>query len=80
MAYPLRLESADEIWHITTRTNGSKLWFVNNKALEYLILAYLAKYTKLYGVKLYAFILMGNHYHLIAKFPESNKAGFMQAI
>ncbi|MEZ4753536.1 MAG: transposase [Bdellovibrionota bacterium] len=79
MAYPLRIESEEEIWHISTRTVRSRLWFINNKALEYLILAYLAKFAAEYRITIYSFILMGNHYHLIAKFPKLNKAAFMQS-
>ena len=79
MGYSLRTEDPDEIYHITTRTVGSRLWFINNSALEGLILSYLAKNAEKYGVIIYAFILMGNHYHLMAKFPNSNKAAFMQA-
>ena len=79
MGYSLRIEDPEEIYHITTRTIGSRLWFINNKPLEELILSYLAKNVEKYGVVIYAFILMGNHYHLIAKFPNSNKSAFMQA-
>lgn len=41
--------------------------------------AYLAKYQKRYGVIIYAFIIMGNHTHMVARFPRSNKAAFFQA-
>jgi REP element-mobilizing transposase RayT len=79
MAQPLRYESPDEIFLLTTRTIGSRLWFVNNPELEEKILGYLAKYQTIYEVDLYAFRLMGNHYHLIARFPKCNKAAFMRA-
>ena len=80
MGYGIRTEDPEEIYHITTRTVDSRLWFINNKGLERLILAYLAKYIEEYEVEIYAFILMGNHYHLMAKFPNSNKAAFMQSL
>jgi len=57
---------------------NSKLWFVNNPRLVYLILAFLAKYQENRGVLLYAFVMMGNHFHLIASFPRANKAAFMR--
>lgn len=79
MGYALRTEDPEEIYLITTRTLGSRLWFINNKPLEYLILAYLAKYAQIHGVELYAFILMGNHYHLMARFPRMNKSEFMRS-
>lgn len=39
----------------------------------------LAKYQNLYGVTIYSFVMMGNHYHLIAKFPNRNKSAFMRS-
>jgi len=57
---------------------NSRLWFINNSKLVGRILAYLAKYQETYGVVIYAFIIMGNHYHLLAKFPRRNKALFFR--
>ena len=78
MAQPLSIENKDMVYLITTRTAGSKLWLINNKYLEELILGSLARYQEIYGVVIYGFILMGNHYHLIAKFPNCNRAQFMR--
>lgn len=78
MAQPLSIENEAHISFITTRTAGSRLWFLHNKFLEERILGCLAKYQNIYKVTIYAFILMGNHYHLIAKFPEKNRALFMR--
>jgi len=75
---PLRIETPTKLVHITTRTTNSALWLVNNKALEQRIYAFLAKYTEQYKVELYAFTLMGNHYHLLARFPEANMASFQR--
>ena len=75
---PLRIETPDNVVHITTRTVNSALWFVNNKELEERIYAFLAKYVEHYKVKLYAFQLVGNHYHLVARFPLGNMAAFQR--
>ena len=64
---------------ITNRTIGSRLWFVNNKKLENEILGYLAKYVQVYEVVLEAFTVMGNHYHLIGKFPKGNRSDFVRS-
>ena len=79
MAQPLSYEAKDTVFLITSRTIGSRLWFLNNRALEEAILGYLAKYQEVYGVILHGFVMMGNHYHLLAKFPEANRAKFMRA-
>ena len=78
MSQPLSIENSERIYFITTRTAGSRLWLINNKELERHLLGALAKYAEEYGVILYAFIIMGNHYHLMAKFPRSNRAAFMR--
>lgn len=79
MAQPLSYEDKEMVYLITSRTIGSKLWFVNNKQLELMILSFLAKYVYLYGAVIYGFILMGNHYHMLIKFPRMNRARFMRS-
>lgn len=76
----IRIESTKRIDLLTTRTKDSKLWFVNNKELEDIILGYLAKYQDLYGVIIYAFVIMGNHYHLEARCPRANRSQFMRSL
>ncbi len=76
----LSFEDPETTFFITSKTIGSKLWFVNNPTLHSRIAAYLAKYQQKYGVILHAFIIMGNHIHLVARFPNSNKKIFMQAL
>ena len=78
MAQPLSIEHKEWTYLITTRTAGSRLWFNNNKELEARILGALARYQCIYFVTIYAFILMGNHYHLLASFPKQNRALFMR--
>ncbi len=78
--YDLSVESEKYLWFITTRTLNERLWFINNPILEYYILAFLAKYSKIYEVELYAFCLMGNHYHLLARFPKRNRASFLRCL
>jgi len=79
MAQDLSYEKPELCFFGTIRTQHSRLWFINNPKLEQWILAYLARYQELYGITIYAFVIMGNHYHLLAKFPRSNKAAFFQA-
>lgn len=78
MSQDLSFEHLELAFFATTRTICSLLWFVNNPALDERILAYLAKYQERYGVVIYAFVIMGNHYHLIACFPMGNKAAFFR--
>ncbi len=75
---PLRVENPELIHLSTSRCSRSALWFVNNPELEERIYAFLAKYVEKYGVELYAFELIGNHYHMEASFPNSNAASFFR--
>lgn len=73
---PLRIENSD-LWSFgTAKTQNAKLWFVNNNDLEEQALAYLAKYQEKYKVELYAKVFQGNHFHLISRFPNCNRAQF----
>ena len=75
---PLRIESNKFYSFATCKTVNSSLWFVNNPKLEENILAYLAKYQEKYSVTLYSFVIQGNHYHLLAKFNQPNRAQFFR--
>ena len=78
MAQPLSIEDPEQTYLITTKTAGSRLWLINNEGLERYILGALARYQEIHGVILYAFVIMGNHYHLLARFPNANRALFMR--
>lgn len=73
---PLRIESSDFASFITSRTINSRLWFVNNQRIERICLTNLARYGEKYGAELYAFALMGNHHHEVARFPRLNRSSF----
>ena len=75
---PLRVECREFAQLCTSRTIASQLWFIYNKALEQRILAYLAKYQEKYSVIIYAFCILGNHYHLLAKFPFGGRSLFFR--
>lgn len=73
------IEYPKDVCLVTVRTIASRLWFVNSPELEERILAHLGKYQETYGVEIYGFILMGNHYHLLARFPKGNRHEFVGA-
>ena len=79
MGQDLSIEYPDKVVLITIRTIASRLWFVNNEKLIERVLAYLAKYQEQYGVLIYAFVIVGNHIHLLLRFPNANRAAFLRA-
>lgn len=76
MGYHPRIETPNIAAFSTVRSRNSELWLVNNEKLERAILGYIAKFTKRYRVKLYAFGIEGNHLHSTALFPECNRSAF----
>ena len=64
MARPLRLEFAGACYHVTSRGDRQEPIFDDDRdRLAFLDL--LGKEVLQQGWKLYAFCLMGNHYHLL---------------
>jgi hypothetical protein len=78
MSQPLRIEDKNRKSLITTRTQRSELWFVMNRDLQRKILGFLAKIQKRHNVEIYAFVILGNHYHLVARFLLQNRSAFMR--
>ena len=76
MAYHPRQETKKYASYTTSRTIASRLWFANNKPFEYKILSYLAKWVTVRKVILYAVAIEGNNIHILADFPELNRADF----
>ena len=76
MARQLRLEYEGAIYHITARGNERKKIYHSQrdytKFKEYLKLS-----KKRFGCIVHAYVLMGNHYHLILETPEGNLSKVM---
>ena len=80
MGYHPRIEAGELVNFVTTRSLESRLWFVNNPALETATLSYLAKFAARYEAKVYAVALEGNHIQGPIKFPKENRSHFMRDI
>jgi len=79
VARPYRLQSEDCFYHITSRGNNRNSIF--SKETDYRkFLDYLTKAKKKYKFYLYAYMLMGNHYHLLVETIEPNLSRIMQYI
>lgn len=69
MARPLRLEHPGALWHVTARGNERGDVF-RDDADRREFLAVLGRTVSVYGWRLHAYVLMGNHYHLLVETPE----------
>ncbi len=70
MSRPLRPEVPGAIWHLTSRGDERHSIFVDEEDRER-FLALLEKVAANFSWRCYAFVLKGNHHHLMAETPEA---------
>lgn len=79
MARPYRLQAEGCFYHITSRGDDRKKIFLNEtdyrKFLEYLKIV-----KEKFKFYLYAYCLMGNHYHLLLEITQPNLSRIMQSL
>jgi REP element-mobilizing transposase RayT len=77
MARPLRIQYPGAVYHITCRGNDRKNIFRDNldrkKMLEILVHSLMV-----YKVKLFSYVFMDNHFHLLVETPLGNLSEFMR--
>ena len=79
MARYLRKEFEGAKYHITVRGNGRRRVFLwDEDRLRFM--QQLEESLEQYGVILYAYVLMSNHYHLLIETPQPNVSRFMQRL
>jgi REP element-mobilizing transposase RayT len=71
MARPLRIERAGCWYHITARGNERRETFRDTRDRAH-FLELLAEMVDLFAVRLHAYVLMANHYHLLLEITEPN--------
>lgn len=77
MARPLRLEYAGALYHIMARGDGGRRVFVSAEDSK-IFLALLGRVCARCGWRVHAWVLMGNHYHLLVETPEANLVAGMK--
>jgi REP element-mobilizing transposase RayT len=75
----LRKEFEGAKYHITVRGNGRRRIFIWDQDRKR-FLRQLEESLEQYGVILYAYALMSNHYHLLIETPRANVSRFMQRL
>jgi REP element-mobilizing transposase RayT len=79
MARPLRLEYPGALWHVTSRGNARGSIF-SDDADRKAFLDVLAHVVEIFRWELHAYVLMGNHYHLLVATPEPNLSRGMRQV
>ena len=77
MARPLRIQYPGAVYHLTHRGNERKAIFRDDTDRKQ-FLALLAQSIEIYDVILHSYVLMSNHFHLLAETPLGNLSEFMR--
>jgi putative transposase len=77
MARPLRVEYPGAVYHVTSRGNEKKSIFRDSFDRE-AFLDILVQSQYIFSIRLYAYVLMDNHFHLLLETPLGNLGEFMR--
>lgn len=77
MARPLRIQYPGAVYYVTCRGIERRKIFLDDKDREK-FLRFLSLSLNIYSVKLHAYVLMDNHFHLLVETPLGNLGEFMR--
>jgi REP element-mobilizing transposase RayT len=77
MARQWRIEYPGALYHVMSRGNGGRDVFGSDDD-RHLFLALLGELRERFDIEIHAYVLMGNHYHLLVKTLEANLSKVMQ--
>src|SRR5258708_5725004 len=77
MARPIRIQYPGAVYHVMARGNHGQLVFQDNPDRK-LFLEALGEACEKTGWRIHAYVLMGNHYHLLLETPEPNLVAGMK--
>jgi REP element-mobilizing transposase RayT len=79
MARPLRIQYPDAWYHVMNRgRNRAKIFYLRADYTAFIEL--LKDASSLWNIRIAAYCLMSNHYHLLVQTPEANLSRFMRHI
>ncbi|MCO6432021.1 MAG: transposase, partial [Deltaproteobacteria bacterium] len=65
---------------ISCRTLEARVWMVPSGKLKKLIGGIIARYQEIFEIEIYAYYILGNHYHMLVRAPRSNIDEFCENI
>jgi putative transposase len=71
MARPLRIQYPGAVYHVMARGSHGQAIFADDEDRK-IYLETLAEACQRTGWRVHAYVLMGNHYHLLVETPEGN--------
>lgn len=79
MARPLRFVYPGAVYHVMARGDGGKPVFISRQD-HLLFLHWLGRVCESHGWLIHAWVLMGNHFHLLLETPEPNLVSGMKLL
>lgn len=79
MARPPRFEYPGAVYHVMARGDGGKQIFLGREDCES-FLHWLGRVCRSHGWRVHAWVLMGNHFHLLLETPEPNLSAGMRVL
>ena len=77
MSRPRRIQYANAVYHIMSRgVAQGEIFYADEDYRKFL--EYLEKTSEKFQLEIFAFVLMGNHYHLFLRTREANLSRAMQ--
>ncbi|RAL23888.1 hypothetical protein DL240_06995 [Lujinxingia litoralis] len=77
MGRPLRIQHPDTCYFITNRCFQERFLLTPSPEVNNLILAWLARSAKRFGVEIFFYVFMSNHFHMAVRAPRENLHRFM---
>ncbi|MBN2128083.1 MAG: transposase [Sedimentisphaerales bacterium] len=77
MARPLRIDQEDTFYHVLNRGNERRAVFRDARDCEGFLVR-LGRCAQRFSLGVYAYVLMGNHYHLLVRTRQANLSAAMQ--
>jgi putative transposase len=78
MARPLLIRSETHPYHVTSRSNNKEFFPIPLKEVWMIMMEQLKIEVKEHALAVHAFVLMGNHFHLLCHTPHGNLDQIMQ--
>lgn len=79
MVRPLRIEYPDAWYHVMNRGRRGEKVFTNSKDFE-IFIALLQETAEMFDIRVAAFCLMSNHYHILLQTPAGNLSRAMRHV
>ena len=76
--HPLRDRHPGKLHLLTCRIRNAEIWLVPSNALNEIIGGITARYQEMYGVEVFAYTYLGDHYHQLLRAPLENLAQYAE--